>query len=119
MASYESRRFKDTIPSGRGKTGKKSGGRRKKKDVAIAPDVNEHTPCRVCHSDSDHAKLLICDKCEAHYHTYCLAVPLMSVPRGDWFCGESLPSIVISLRLSGSHSGEKSVLHLDSFSLTR
>ena len=31
-------------------------------------------------------QILLCDKCDAAYHTACLRPPLMSIPDGDWFC---------------------------------
>ena len=34
--------------------------------------------------------MLLCDgeggTCTAAYHTYCLTPPLLSLPKGDWFC---------------------------------
>ncbi|KAI8625222.1 hypothetical protein F5Y19DRAFT_270386 [Xylariaceae sp. FL1651] len=43
-------------------------------------------PCPICnHADHDDL-LLLCDSCDAPYHTYC--VGLDSVPRGHWFCLE-------------------------------
>ena len=31
-------------------------------------------------------QILLCDKCDAAYHTACLRPPLLTVPQGDWFC---------------------------------
>ena len=31
-------------------------------------------------------QILLCDKCDAGYHTACLRPPLMIIPDGDWFC---------------------------------
>lgn len=31
-------------------------------------------------------QILLCDKCDAAYHTACLRPPLLTVPKGDWFC---------------------------------
>eukprot|EP00536_Pseudo-nitzschia_multiseries_P000917 jgi/Psemu1/250046/estExt_Genewise1Plus.C_110159 len=45
------------------------------------------TGCLSCGRDDDHANLLLCETCEAEYHTYCLDPPLGAVPAGDWFCG--------------------------------
>ncbi|XP_047310028.1 methyl-CpG-binding domain-containing protein 9-like [Impatiens glandulifera] len=42
--------------------------------------------CKVCGIDKDNKSVLLCDRCEAGYHTYCLEPPLKGVPRGDWFC---------------------------------
>ena len=32
------------------------------------------------------SQILLCDKCDAAYHTACLRPPLLTVPQGDWFC---------------------------------
>ena len=45
--------------------------------------------CRICGMDNDHGKMLICERCSAEYHYYC--VGLQSVPNGDWYCGEFTP----------------------------
>lgn len=46
------------------------------------------TGCLACGEDDDHANILLCETCNAEYHTYCLSPPLRSVPAGDWYCGE-------------------------------
>eukprot|EP00593_Proboscia_inermis_P003321 CAMPEP_0171299436 /NCGR_PEP_ID=MMETSP0816-20121228/8257_1 /TAXON_ID=420281 /ORGANISM="Proboscia inermis, Strain CCAP1064/1" /LENGTH=497 /DNA_ID=CAMNT_0011775233 /DNA_START=197 /DNA_END=1690 /DNA_ORIENTATION=- len=40
--------------------------------------------CVMCGADDDHANLLLCELCDAEYHTYCLG--LRSVPQGDFYC---------------------------------
>jgi len=45
------------------------------------------TGCLACGEDDDHANLLLCEACNAEYHTYCLEPPLRAVPTGDWYCG--------------------------------
>ncbi|KAL0039732.1 hypothetical protein WJX77_006357 [Trebouxia sp. C0004] len=42
--------------------------------------------CCVCWEDEDRKHILLCDKCDAEYHTYCLDPPLEDVPEGEWFC---------------------------------
>lgn len=51
------------------------------------PEDNEPAqPCIIC-QNSDHEELtLLCDSCDAPYHTYC--VGLDCVPRGHWLCME-------------------------------
>jgi hypothetical protein len=44
------------------------------------------TGCLCCGEDDDHANLLLCEFCNAEYHTYCCEPPLRQVPTGDWFC---------------------------------
>ncbi|OTB17710.1 hypothetical protein K445DRAFT_56181 [Daldinia sp. EC12] len=51
------------------------------------PEVEEETrPCPICDRADHEDVLLLCDSCDAPYHTYC--VGLDNVPRGHWFCLE-------------------------------
>ncbi|KAI1384456.1 uncharacterized protein F4822DRAFT_433003 [Hypoxylon trugodes] len=50
------------------------------------PEIEESRPCPICHRTDDEDVLLLCDSCDAPYHTHC--VGLDSVPRGHWFCFE-------------------------------
>lgn len=43
-------------------------------------------PCPVCNSTDHEEVLLLCDGCDACYHTYCIG--LDSIPAGSWFCME-------------------------------
>ena len=47
--------------------------------------------CAQCGSGGDEAHLLICEDCNAAYHTFCLAPPLDTVPEGDWRCAACDP----------------------------
>lgn len=38
--------------------------------------------CCVCWEDEDRKHILLCDKCDAEYHIYCLDPPLEEVPEG-------------------------------------
>ena len=42
--------------------------------------------CKVCGIDRDDHNVLLCDKCDLEYHTYCLNTPLARIPKGDRFC---------------------------------
>jgi len=46
------------------------------------------TGCLACGGDDDHANLLLCESCNAEYHTYCLEPPLRAVPTWDWYCSD-------------------------------
>ncbi|XP_044479074.1 methyl-CpG-binding domain-containing protein 9-like [Mangifera indica] len=48
--------------------------------------------CKVCGVDKDDDSVLLCDTCDAEYHTYCLDPPLARIPGGNWYC----PSCVVS-----------------------
>ncbi|KAJ8749958.1 hypothetical protein K2173_013873 [Erythroxylum novogranatense] len=42
--------------------------------------------CKVCGVDKDDDSVLLCDTCDAEYHTYCLNPPLARIPEGNWYC---------------------------------
>lgn len=50
----------------------------------------DNDTCRVCGVDEDYESIMLCDKCDGEYHTYCLNPPLEKVPDGNWFCPECL-----------------------------
>ena len=43
-------------------------------------------PCTRCGDHRKGALMLLCDNCDAAYHTYCLNPPLVDVPEGNWIC---------------------------------
>lgn len=50
-------------------------------------EEKEETGCAACGSNGDQDVLLVCDGCEAEYHTFCLDPPLERIPEADkWFC---------------------------------
>ncbi|KAH7329124.1 hypothetical protein B0I35DRAFT_473755 [Stachybotrys elegans] len=49
-------------------------------------DEEEGNPCPICNSAEREEVLLLCDSCDAAYHTHCLG--LDDVPDGDWYCME-------------------------------
>ncbi|PAA72229.1 hypothetical protein BOX15_Mlig015885g1 [Macrostomum lignano] len=42
--------------------------------------------CRVCSTSAQEELLLICESCQAPFHTYCLFPQLPDVPKGEWRC---------------------------------
>ncbi|KAL6629999.1 hypothetical protein ACP70R_029764 [Stipagrostis hirtigluma subsp. patula] len=72
--------------------------------------------CKVCGIDRDDESVLLCDKCDSEYHTYCLNPPLARIPHGNWYCpacisGEKKAhldhSVSDSMQKQNSHAGEE------------
>ena len=58
-------------------------------DATVHPDradVPASQPCVRCLSHLDAAELLLCDGCNAGWHTYCLPEPLTAIPKNTWIC---------------------------------
>ncbi|OAQ98241.1 hypothetical protein LLEC1_05102, partial [Akanthomyces lecanii] len=49
-------------------------------------EEEESRPCPLCNSAEREDILLLCDGCDAAYHTHCLE--LDHIPDGDWYCME-------------------------------
>eukprot|EP00644_Phytophthora_capsici_P007468 jgi/Phyca11/112220/e_gw1.21.670.1 len=46
----------------------------------------EEDNCRNCQTIHAKDRLLLCDRCDAPYHTFCLKSPLPAIPKAEWFC---------------------------------
>ncbi|KAF4136095.1 PHD finger domain-containing protein [Phytophthora infestans] len=46
----------------------------------------EEDNCRNCQTIHAKGRLLLCDRCDAPYHTFCLESPLLEIPKSEWFC---------------------------------
>uniref|UniRef100_A0A2M3ZG99 [histone H3]-trimethyl-L-lysine(4) demethylase n=1 Tax=Anopheles braziliensis TaxID=58242 RepID=A0A2M3ZG99_9DIPT len=42
--------------------------------------------CHMCNRGDVEESMLLCDGCDASYHTFCLMPPLHDIPKGDWRC---------------------------------
>lgn len=62
--------------------------------------------CKVCGIDRDDDSVLLCDTCDAEYHTYCLNPPLVRIPEGNWYC----PSCVVGKRMGQDVSNNVQVI---------
>lgn len=62
--------------------------------------------CKVCGIDKDDDSVLLCDTCDAEYHTYCLIPPLARIPKGNWYC----PSCVVGKHMVQDVSGHPQVI---------
>ncbi|KAJ8031204.1 Remodeling and spacing factor 1 [Holothuria leucospilota] len=52
----------------------------------VEPEELSDEPCIKCGNYNHPDQILLCDSCDAGYHTACLRPPLMYVPDGQWFC---------------------------------
>ncbi|QPH02073.1 hypothetical protein C2857_006279 [Epichloe festucae Fl1] len=55
-------------------------------DNIAEEDEDEGNPCPICNSAEREDILLLCDSCDAAYHTHCIG--LDHIPEGDWYCME-------------------------------
>ncbi|KMS95784.1 hypothetical protein BVRB_005110 [Beta vulgaris subsp. vulgaris] len=58
--------------------------------------------CKVCGIDKDDDSVLLCDSCDAEYHTYCLNPPLARIPEGNWYCPSCVSGVSM---LDNSYKG--------------
>jgi hypothetical protein len=49
-------------------------------------DDDDDIACKACGKAQPDHNLLLCDGCDAAYHTTCLRPRLAAVPDGEWFC---------------------------------
>ncbi|XP_059154742.1 histone-lysine N-methyltransferase 2C-like isoform X4 [Physella acuta] len=42
--------------------------------------------CQTCRTASDDSKMLVCDKCDKGYHTFCLKPAMTTIPKNGWKC---------------------------------
>jgi len=75
----------------------RSGGKflNNKRRAELLQQVGQDLPapeegCRVCRQDNDHANLMLCERCNAEYHIYCLDPPLKAVPEDAWYCASCI-----------------------------
>ncbi|KAE8682418.1 7-dimethyl-8-ribityllumazine synthase family protein [Hibiscus syriacus] len=59
--------------------------------------------CKVCGIDKDDDSVLLCDTCDAEYHTYCLNPPLARIPEGNWYCPACVGMRMVQDALQPSH----------------
>ena len=51
--------------------------------------------CKKC-AKSDHPEyILLCDTCDAGWHTSCIRPAIMVIPEGDWFCPDCMHAELI------------------------
>lgn len=48
--------------------------------------VAEEDYCRNCQTNHVKDRLLLCDRCDAPYHSFCLDPPLAEIPQDEWYC---------------------------------
>ncbi|TVY56684.1 PHD and RING finger domain-containing protein [Lachnellula suecica] len=77
----------------------------------VEEEEEEARPCPVCNQADQEEVLLLCDACNAPYHTHCIGLG-NSVPRGNWFCMECVddgaPARARELREAQPHRAPQS-----------
>ncbi|XP_061372172.1 PHD finger protein EHD3 [Gastrolobium bilobum] len=63
--------------------------------------------CRVCLTDRDDDKIVLCDGCDHAYHIYCMIPPRTSVPKGQWFCSKCDAGIQVIRRAKKAYESNK------------
>ncbi|OQR91224.1 hypothetical protein ACHHYP_04865 [Achlya hypogyna] len=53
--------------------------------------VKAEDSCRQCHCAYLKGQLLLCDRCDAPYHSVCVSPPLTAIPKGEWYCPDCAP----------------------------
>ncbi|KAL2652119.1 hypothetical protein R1flu_020247 [Riccia fluitans] len=74
-------------------------------EIRLFTDPYQNTVCIECHEAGDESLLLLCDRCDAAAHTYCMGLG-RSVPRDDWFCQDCLNN------LAGSSEDEEELRYI-------
>ena len=60
----------------------------------------EEVKCEGCGSGECDEELLLCDGCDASYHTFCLDPPLAFIPPGDWRCPSCVAQVLFILYIT-------------------
>lgn len=59
--------------------------RRGKRATAQADPMAKYI-CLICSRGDSEEQMLLCDGCDDSYHMFCLAPPIVEIPKGDWRC---------------------------------
>ncbi|KAG5793874.1 hypothetical protein H9Q69_007077 [Fusarium xylarioides] len=69
-------------------------------------EEEQGNPCPICNSSEREDILLLCDSCDAAYHTHCIG--LEAIPDGDWYCMECSHLFQLVEEPRTTESGEQS-----------
>ena len=61
----------------------------------------EELECEMCRKPTEADVMLLCSKCQAGYHIFCLDPPLQAVPEGNWFCPKHASSNAGGAQVAG------------------
>ncbi|KAG4987495.1 hypothetical protein JHK85_030478 [Glycine max] len=61
------------------------------KDSKVQEEEHDQI-CEQCKSGLHGELMLLCDRCDKGWHTYCLSPPLEKIPPGNWYCFNCLNS---------------------------
>uniref|UniRef100_A0A6T7GSI3 PHD-type domain-containing protein n=1 Tax=Bigelowiella natans TaxID=227086 RepID=A0A6T7GSI3_BIGNA len=93
---------------------------RKKRHVSVVATIQKNlfseeeidvAVCQICGCEGDTSRLLLCDWCDAGYHTGCLRPSLDRVPSNDWYCPKCIApregfDEIAAKRGAGKHKGK-------------
>uniref|UniRef100_A0A1I8HHV5 [histone H3]-trimethyl-L-lysine(4) demethylase n=1 Tax=Macrostomum lignano TaxID=282301 RepID=A0A1I8HHV5_9PLAT len=89
-------------------TATKSTARAKRSNSGVGGGWLNSLLCRECRRGDQESVLLICEGCEAPYHTFCLYPPLPDVPPGDWRCPRCVSETIASAPRPAEYGFEQS-----------
>ena len=69
-------------------------------------DLYATTMCFQCGGGRHSRSILLCDGCDKGCHTWCALPRVTGIPKGDWFCHECKPELLIGLPTSGRGRGQ-------------
>jgi hypothetical protein len=69
-------------------------------------EEEQGNPCPICNSSEREDVLLLCDSCDAAYHTHCIG--LEGIPDGDWYCMECAHLFQLVEEPEATEAGEPS-----------
>jgi hypothetical protein len=81
--------------------------------VSAAADGDEDVACWGCGNSQPEDNMLLCDGCDAAFHTDCLSPPLEAVPECDWLC----PGCCVEVRACGM-ARDDALRYLDALMLS-
>ncbi|TKY70948.1 Lysine-specific demethylase 5B [Spatholobus suberectus] len=90
-SGHEDHKSDHGVQSGVSKRNHKNVDCSKRKDCKVQEEEHDQI-CEQCKSGLHGEVMLLCDRCDKGWHTYCLSPPLRQIPSGNWYCFNCLNS---------------------------